>query len=57
VGKLVNDEMFIQKVDLMEFYEDFIKETEHRFNTLQLIKIITPIARLLFLKGLSDEFE
>lgn len=57
VTNLVTNEQFIMHVDLLEFYEQSIKETEHRFNPLQLVKIVIPIARKLFNAGFTYTFK
>jgi len=57
IGQLIKDPVFIQMVDLMELYEDFIKETEHRFNPLHLARIVISIAKWIFLKDKDGAIE
>lgn len=48
----VYNEAFTSSVDLKEFYDNFIQEFEHRINTLQLVRIILPCAKFLFVKSI-----
>lgn len=52
--KVINDDAFIQTIDLKDFYDNFINEFEHRINPLQLVEIIIPVAKSIFAK--SKEF-
>ncbi|VDN53289.1 unnamed protein product [Dracunculus medinensis] len=50
LGKVVVDEEFIKSLDLNEFYENFIWDFEHRINPLQLVEIVIPVAKYIFVR-------
>ncbi|EJW72987.1 hypothetical protein WUBG_16107 [Wuchereria bancrofti] len=52
--KVISNDAFIQTIDLKEFYDNFINEFEHRINPLQLVEIVIPVAKSIFVK--SKEF-
>lgn len=52
--KVINNDAFVQAIDLKDFYDNFINEFEHRINPLQLVEIIIPVAKSIFVK--SEEF-
>ncbi|VDN83720.1 unnamed protein product [Brugia pahangi] len=52
--KVISNDAFIQTIDLKEFYDNFINEFEHRINPLQLVEIVIPVAKSIFVK--SEEF-
>lgn len=54
---LVNDRKFVQAVDLRSFYENFIREFEHRINPLVLVEIVMPIAKNIFRKDRAAAFD
>lgn len=56
LGKVVVDEEFIKSLDLNEFYENFIWDFEHRINPLQLVEIVIPVAKYIFVRKGSNFF-
>ncbi|CAG9537593.1 unnamed protein product [Cercopithifilaria johnstoni] len=54
--KVINDDGFIQTIDLKDFYDNFINEFEHRINPLQLVEIIIPVAKSIFIKNRDAAF-
>uniref|UniRef100_A0A0R3RTP3 26S proteasome non-ATPase regulatory subunit 13 n=1 Tax=Elaeophora elaphi TaxID=1147741 RepID=A0A0R3RTP3_9BILA len=54
--KVINDDAFIQTIDLKDFYDNFINEFEHRINPLQLVEIIIPVAKSIFMKNRDAAF-
>ncbi|EJD73702.1 hypothetical protein LOAG_18889 [Loa loa] len=54
--KVINDDAFIQTIDLKDFYDNFINEFEHRINPLQLVEIIIPVAKSIFVKNRDAAF-
>ncbi|CAD6197708.1 unnamed protein product [Caenorhabditis auriculariae] len=51
VRALLAKPAFVSKLNLQEFYENFISEFEHRINTLQLAEISIPIAKYIYNKS------
>lgn len=55
--QLVNNPNFIEIINLDEFYENFIKDFEHRIQPLKLIELIIPIAEKKFQKDRKAAFD
>ncbi|MCP9261346.1 26S proteasome non-ATPase regulatory subunit 13 [Dirofilaria immitis] len=54
--KVISDDAFIQTIDLKDFYDNFINEFEHRINPLQLVEIVIPVAKSIFVKNRDAAF-
>ncbi|VDM08517.1 unnamed protein product [Wuchereria bancrofti] len=54
--KVISNDAFIQTIDLKEFYDNFINEFEHRINPLQLVEIVIPVAKSIFVKNRDAAF-
>ena len=46
--KQVYNPVFVEAVDLREFYDSFVSDLEFRINLLQLAEVVMPIARQIF---------
>ncbi|MFH4980854.1 hypothetical protein AB6A40_007563 [Gnathostoma spinigerum] len=53
----INNPEFTKGLDLCEFYNNFIKEFEHRINPLQLVEIVIPVAKWMFAKDKESAYE
>uniref|UniRef100_A0A914ZN95 26S proteasome non-ATPase regulatory subunit 13 n=2 Tax=Parascaris univalens TaxID=6257 RepID=A0A914ZN95_PARUN len=54
---VIYQESFTKSIDLKDFYENFIKEFEHRINPLQLVEIVMPVAKSIFIKNKESAYE
>ncbi|CAJ0945614.1 unnamed protein product, partial [Mesorhabditis belari] len=53
---LLSDETFSRRLNLKEFYDNFVSEFEHRINCLHLVEICIPVARFLFTTDKPEAF-
>lgn len=51
IRKVIDDSRFKAEINLKEFYDNFISEFEIRINSYQLVEIVMPIAKQVFVKS------